>query len=98
MELFRHFYDYYSSIGADYVETTKTTVAFGEKRYCYVYQFGKNFITGVLRMNELHEDQELFFKTRQDSGTTYVHHFRLYEKSDLNASLKKYMKIALKKN
>ncbi len=96
VELFRHFYDYYVSIGADYIETTKTTIAFGETRYCYVYQFGKTFITGVLRMNELHEDPELFFKTRQASSTTYVHHFRLYEKSDLNTALKKHMKTALK--
>ena len=98
VELFHHFYEYYVSLGADYIETTKTTIAFEEKRFCYIYQFSKTFITGVLRMNEWHEDPELFFKTRQVSGTTYVHHFRLYEKSDLNAALKKYMKLALNKN
>lgn len=97
VELFQHFYDYVVSIGADYIETTKTTIAFGEKRYCYIYQFSKAFVTGVLRMNELHEDPELFFKTRQVSGSTYVHHFRLYEKSDLTPAMKKYIKLALNK-
>lgn len=99
VELFLHFYEFYLSIGAleTEIETTKTTIAFGaDKRYCYVYQFGKNFITGVLKINELHEDPEIFFKARPVSGTTYVHHFRLYEKKDLNARLKKYMKMALK--
>ena len=70
VELFQHFYDHIVSIGANYIETTKTTIAFGEKRYCYIYQFGKTFITGVLRMNELHEDPELFFLTRKVSTTT----------------------------
>ncbi|MDB5256147.1 MAG: hypothetical protein JWM14_842 [Chitinophagaceae bacterium] len=95
VELFLLFYNYYVSIGADYIETTKTTVAFGKKRYCYIYQFSKPFISGVLRLNELHEDPDLFFKTGKVSSTTYVHHFRLYEQSDLNAALKKYMKLAL---
>jgi len=95
VELFQHFYDYLISIGAHEVETTKTTIAFGEKRYCYIYQFSKTFVSGVLRMNELHEEPELFFKTGKVSSTTYVHHFRLYEKSDLTPALKKYMKLAL---
>lgn len=98
VELFRYFYDYIVSIGAEEIETTKTTIAFGEKRYCYIYQFGKNFITGVLRLNELHEDPELFFKARKVSNVTYVHHFRIYKKSDLSPALKKYMKLALNKN
>lgn len=97
VELFLQFYNYYLSIGANSIETTKTTVAFGEKRYCYIYQFSKTFISGVLRMSELHEDPDLFFKTGQVSSNTYVHHFRLYENADLNADLKKYMKQALKK-
>jgi hypothetical protein len=96
VELFHYVYDYYISIGAGCIETTKTTIAFGEKRYCYIYQFGTTFISGVLRLKECHEDPDLFFKTAKVSGTTYVHHFRLYEKSDLNAALKKYMKEALK--
>jgi hypothetical protein len=98
VELFQHFYDYFVSIGADYVETTKTTIAFGEKRYCYIYQFSKPFISGVLRMNKLHEEPDLFFKTGKISSTTYVHHFRLYEKADLTTALKKYMKLSLNKN
>lgn len=97
VELFHHFYDYIISIGATDIETTKTTIAFGKKRYCYVYQFGKTFITGVLRLNELHEDPELFFKARAVSHVTYVHHFRIYEKAELTA-LKKYIKLALNKN
>jgi hypothetical protein len=95
VELFIYFYQYYTSIGAIHAETTKTTIAFGEKRSCYIYQFGKSFIGGVLRLDELHEDPAVFHKTRQVSGTTYVHHFRLYEKSDLSSSLKKYMKLSL---
>ncbi len=98
VELFLHFYDYLVSLGAHEMESTKTTIAFGEKRYCYIYQFSKTFISGVLRMNELHEDPDLFFKTGKVSRTTYVHHFRLYEKSDLTTALKKYMNLAFNKN
>ncbi len=98
VELFLHFYDYYTSIGAAEVETTITTLAFGaDRRYCYIYQFGKNFIGGVLKMDELYDEPSVFFKARAVSGTSYAHHFRLYEKSDMNATLKKYMKKALKR-
>ena len=96
VELFQHFYNYYNSIGAKEIETTKTTIAFGaDKRYCYIYQFGKNFISGVLKLNEEIDDPEIFFKTGAVSASTYAHHFRLYEKTDLNTTLKKYLKKAM---
>ncbi|MDB5273933.1 MAG: hypothetical protein JWO58_2300 [Chitinophagaceae bacterium] len=63
VELFEHFYTYYLSIGAAGIETTQTTIAFGaEKRYAYIYQFGKTFIGGVLRLNKLHDDPTVFLK------------------------------------
>jgi hypothetical protein len=97
VELFKQFYEYYVSIGADEVDITKTTIAFGvEKRYCYIYQFGKDFISGVLKLEDEIDDPEVFFKTGRVSSSTFAHHFRIYENSDLNASLKKYLKKALR--
>ncbi len=96
VELFWHFYEYCVSIGAVELETTKTTLAFGlDKRRCYIYQFGKHFISGVLKLEELYDEPGVFFKTGAVSGRSYAHHFRLYEKSDLNATLKKYVKKAM---
>src|SRR6187402_873703 len=81
VELFEDFYEYYISIGAKDIETTKTTLAFGsDKRYCYIYQFGKNFISGVLKLDELYEEPEIFFKAAKVSTESYAHHFRIYEK------------------
>jgi hypothetical protein len=97
VNLFNDFYKQYISIGATCIEATKTTIAFGEKRHCYIYQFGKHFITGVFRINDLHEDPELFFKTRKDGPRTYVHHFRIYDPADI-PPLKKYMTLAIKSN
>src|SRR5688500_7733116 len=81
VELFMHFHQYLISIGGKEIETTKTTIAFGaDRRYCYIYQFGKNFVSGVLKLDELHDDPEIFFKTGKVSASTYAHHFRLYDK------------------
>lgn len=93
--LFHQVYAYLHKLGPMEVEVTKTTIAFGlERRYCYIYQFGKNFISGVLKLDALYDDPEIFFKTGKVGGSTYVHHFRLYEKKDLSIVLKKYLKMA----
>lgn len=93
--LFRYFHEYITTISTNGLDVTKTTIAFGKKRrFCYIYQFGKDFISGVLRLDEEHDDPEIFFKTGKVSGKTYVHHFRLYEKKDLSKVLKKYLKMA----
>jgi len=98
VELFLHLHDFLADAGGNEMETTKTTIAFGiERRYCYVYQFGKDFISGVLKLDELHDDREIFFKTGKVSGSSYSHHFRLYEKKDLSKGLKKYLKMAMKR-
>src|SRR6478735_8730671 len=82
--LFQYFYEYLNSIGGNEFDVTKTTIAFGKKRrYCYVYQYGKDFISGVLRLDELHDHPEIFFKTAKINNKTCVHHFRMYEKKDL---------------
>lgn len=99
IDLFAHFYECYFSFAPQEVEATKTTLAFGtKKRYCYVYQFGKTFISCSLKLNELHEAPAIFFKCGQLSKDSFVHHFRLYEKKDVTPELKKYMKMALERS
>lgn len=98
IDLFAHFYECYSSFGPQEVEVTKTTLAFGtKKRYCYVYQFGKTFISCSLKLNELLDDPAIFFKCGQLSNDSYVHHFRLYAKEDITPALRKYMQMAMEK-
>lgn len=96
VELFTHFYDAYLSLGPQEVETTKTTIAFGAaKRYCYIYQFSKNFVSGVFFLNNLQDEPALFFKARAVSTTRFSHHFRLYNKEDISPEFIKYMKEAM---
>ena len=97
--LFLHFYECFSNLGEIDLEVTKTTVAFGKTgRYCYIYQFGKDFVSGVLRLGQLYDEPTVFFKTRAVSSKTFAHHFRLYEKEDVNKIMKEYMKLAIQGN
>lgn len=96
VDLFIHFYETYLSLGSQEVETTKTTIAFGAaKRYCYIYQFSKKFVSGVFHLPSFHDEPTLFFKTGAVSATRFSHHFRLYSKEDVSPELVKYMKMAM---
>ncbi|HEX8545425.1 MAG TPA: hypothetical protein VF691_00610 [Cytophagaceae bacterium] len=63
VELFRHFYECYKEFGDTHIEATKTTITLGKSsRQCYIYQFSKNFVSGVLRLGELYDEPTIFLK------------------------------------
>ena len=93
VNLFHHFIQEYKTIGDFELHPVKTRVALLTlMRFASINKIGKDHIDGHLVLVEPF-DVEFFFKVDNLSNRFFVHHFRLYEKSDVKP-LKKYMKMA----
>jgi hypothetical protein len=74
---------------------TMIGIATPRKRICYVTQVGKDFIHVVFPFEVTYPDNLCFQKIAQVPGQQqYNHHFRMHSKEDLNAEVKKFMKLA----
>lgn len=98
IELFDHFIEVYRSFGDFELHPTKSKIGLAAAiRFCSITQLGRNFVHGVFHLDRLYEDNFCFVKMGQIPGSnTFNHHFRLFEKDDVNDELKEFMKIALK--
>jgi hypothetical protein len=99
LELFNHFVQEYQKLAAITLEPTKTMIAVdnGRGRIAWVTQLGKNFIHVVFPFKEPYEDNLCFQKVVQVPGSQqFNHHLRVLNKADINAEVKKFMKLALK--
>lgn len=97
MQLFQHFVDEYRKIGEVKVEATKTMIGISnpQKRIAWITQAGKNFIHVVFPFKKAYEDNLCFQKIAQVPGQQqYNHHFRMLLKEDVNAEVKRFMKLA----
>src|SRR4051812_33054588 len=95
--LFQHFVETYQGIGKVTIRPTKTMIAIGGgKKAVYITRLGKDFIDVTFPFDQPYNDNLCFTKIAQVPGTNqYNHHLRLMNKSDLNAEVKKFMKLAL---
>jgi hypothetical protein len=97
-DLFNHFVSEFMKIGEVSVHPAKTMIgiATARKRIAYVTQFGKNFIHVVFPFEKAYEDNLCFQKIAQVPGDSHQfnHHFRMLAKGDINAELRKFMKLA----
>jgi len=74
---------------------TMTGIATPRKRICYITQVGKNFIHVIFPFDRPYPDNLCFQKIAQVPGQQqFNHHFRMYSRDDLNAEVKKFMKLA----
>jgi Domain of unknown function (DUF5655) len=99
-ELFNHFVNEFFKIGKVKLLPAKTMigVATPKKRIAYINQFGKNFINVVFMFEEPYYDNLCFQKVGQVPGQRqFNHHFRMLAKEDVNAEVKKFMKLAYQK-
>ncbi len=98
--LFWHFADSFQQTGKVTIHPTKSMIAFAAKtRMAYVIRLGKNFVDVVFPFDQPHTENLCFHKIAQVPGTQqYNHHLRLLDKKDLNAEVKKFMKLAYSKN
>lgn len=100
--LFNHFIAEYNKIGNIHLVPTKTMIALttggdDDPRIAWVSQLGKNFVHVVFPFRELYPDNLCFTKMGQVPGSNqYNHHFRMYDGGDVNAEVKKFMKLAYK--
>jgi hypothetical protein len=64
-------------------------------RIAYIIRLGKNFVDVVFPFDKPYPDNLCFRKIAQVPGQQqYNHHFRMQENGDVNAEVKKFMKLA----
>lgn len=97
-ELFHHFVEQFQKAGRVTLHPAKTMIgiATSRKRIAYITQLGKKFVHVVFLFEEPHHDNLCFQKIAEVPGATkqFNHHFRMLEKEDVNAEVKKFMKLA----
>lgn len=97
IELYDHFIAEYQKIGNISIHPAKTMIGIAteRRRIAYVTQLGKDFIHVVFMFPEPHHDNLCFVKVAQVPGQKqFNHHCRILAKSDVNAEVKKFMKMA----
>jgi len=100
LELFHYFIEQYKQIGKVTVHPAKSMIgiATARKRIAYITQLGKNFVHIVFPFEKPYSDNLCFQKIAQVPGDAkqFNHHFRMLAKDDVNAEVKKFMKLAYK--
>lgn len=93
--LFRAFVERFQKIGPVTVHPTKSMIALAAKtRIAYITRLGRDFVDVVFPFSTPHEDNLCFTKIAQVPGTSqYNHHLRLTRVEDINAEVKKFMKM-----
>ncbi|HEY9046811.1 MAG TPA: DUF5655 domain-containing protein [Ohtaekwangia sp.] len=98
LELFWHFIEQYQSIGPVTIHPTKSMIALAAiTRIAYVTRLGRDFVDIVFPFQQRYDDNLCFHKIAQVPGTSqYNHHLRITDKADINAEVKRFMKMAYK--
>jgi hypothetical protein len=97
LDLFHHFIEQFRKMGTIELLPAKTMIGIAtpRKRIAYITQLGKNFIHVVFMFEKPYTENLCFQKIAQVPGTDqFNHHFRMYAKADVNAEVKKFMKLA----
>lgn len=100
LALFDHFVSEFEKVGNITLHPAKTMIGIsnGSKRVAWITQLGKSFIHVVLPFEKPYDDNLCFQKIAQVPGDAkqFNHHFRMLHKEDVNAEVKKFMKLAYK--
>nr|WP_236676259.1 DUF5655 domain-containing protein [Chryseolinea lacunae] len=96
LALFRYFVEQYQKIGPVTVHPTKSMIALAAKtRIAYITRLGRDFVDVVFPFPKPYEDNLCFTRIAQVPGTSqYNHHLRLSSVEDVNAEVRKFMKMA----
>jgi hypothetical protein len=98
LALFDHFIAEYRKLGKITIHPAKSMIGIAtqRKRVAYITQLGKNFIHVVFPFESPYRDNLCFQKIVQVPGDDkqYNHHLRILAKEDVNAEVKKFMKLA----
>ncbi len=95
LELYHCLIEAFKKIGDFELHPAKTRIALNNKmRFASINRLGKDFLDGHLVFTEKFRNSLCFHKIDEVTKTSYVHHFKLYSKSDLTNELKGYMRMA----
>jgi len=98
LTLFDHFLETYRNIGPISLYPAKTMIgiANADKRIAWITQVGKNFVHVVFPFKKPYPDNLCFTKIAQVPGDAcqFNHHFRMYDKEDVNEEVLQFMKLA----
>lgn len=101
ISLFNHFVNQFQKIGKITIHPAKTMIGIAtpRKRIAYITQLGKNFIHVVFPFEKPYAENLCFQKIAPVPGDDkqYNHHFRMLSKTDLNAEVISFMKLAFQK-
>jgi hypothetical protein len=98
VQLLEHFITEYQIIGNFSLRPAKSMIAIATpgKSMAWVTQLGKNFVHIVFPFKEAFTDNMCFIKIVQVPGDAHQfnHHFRIYQKDDVNDEVRKFMRLA----
>ena len=95
IDLFNYFISEYKKIGDLDIHPVKTRVALLTKmRFCSINKIGVDYIDVHLVFTNPYNDNLCFYKIENLANRFFVHHFKIYTKADINAEVRKYMKLA----
>ena len=97
ISMFEHFVSEFNTVGKITLQPAKTMIGIANdhKRIAYITHLGKNFVHVVFLFKQAYPDNLCFQKIAQVPGEQqYNHHFRMLTSSDVNAEVKKFMKLA----
>jgi hypothetical protein len=96
ISLFWRFVEVYQQLGKVTIHPTKSMIAFAAKtRIAYAIRLGKDFVDIVFPFERPYFDNLCFRKIAQVPGQQqYNHHLRLTHSEDINAEVRKFMKLA----
>ncbi len=93
--LFKYFLSEYRKIGDFELDPVKTRVALVSRmRFSSVNRIGKDFIDVHFVLVQQYPEARCFQRIENIGNRFFVHHLRIRDKADLNAEIKKYMKLA----
>jgi hypothetical protein len=94
-KLFNDFLSSYRTIGPFELHPVKTRVALLTKmRFCSINKIGQDYIDCHLVLREPYKDAPCFHKIDNLADKFFIHHFRIRSKKEINAGLKRYMRLA----
>jgi len=96
LNLFWNFIEHYQQIGEVTIHPTKSMIALAARtRIAYIIRLGRDFVDVVFPFLEPHSDNLCFHKIAQVPGTSqYNHHLCITSTADINAEVKRFMKLA----
>jgi hypothetical protein len=94
-DLFNYFISEYKKMGELEIHPVKTRVALLAKmRFCSINKIGADHIDVHLVFTKPYDDNLCFYKIDNLANRFFVHHIKIYNKSDINPEVRKYMKLA----